>query len=62
MTLQDALAGFVAFAAACWIAIWLWLMWAAVQADKDAGDIERWKEGRVLARRLGSQTQPCAWF
>lgn len=35
MALQDALAGFVAVAAACWIAIWLWLMWAAVQTDRD---------------------------
>lgn len=41
MTLQDALASFVAFAAACWIVIWLWLIWAAVQTDKDAGDIEQ---------------------
>lgn len=41
MTLQDALAGFVAVAAACWIAIWPWLMWSVVQLDKDTDDIEQ---------------------
>jgi hypothetical protein len=41
MTLQEAIAGFIVIAAACWIVIWLWLIWAAVQTDKDTDQIEQ---------------------